>query len=81
MNGNEREYLIPGISRGSRARSLAYVPSPMLNSVSNYFYERRGGLARFTGYSGVVYLVGTYVKERLEEVKDKVLLERKARDK
>lgn len=53
----------------------------MLNSVSNYFYERRGGLARFTGYSATVYAVGTYVKERLQEVKDKVLLERKAREK
>jgi peroxin-3 len=53
----------------------------MLDSVSNYFYERRGGFARLTSYSGALYLAGTYAKDRLEEVKDRVLQERKARDK
>jgi peroxin-3 len=53
----------------------------MLYSITNYFYERRRGFARTAGYAGAAYLVGTYIKERLEEVKNKVVLERKARDK
>jgi len=53
----------------------------MFNSIPNYFYERRNGLLRATGYTGVAYLVTSYVKEQLQDIKDEVLLKRKAREK
>jgi len=53
----------------------------MLSSVPNYFYERRNGLLRATGYAGVAYLFTSYVKEQLKDVKDEVLHQRKAREK
>ena len=33
------------------------------------------------GFAGGVYLVGCYINERLEEVKERVMQERLARDK
>lgn len=53
----------------------------MFGSIPNYFYERRNGLLRATGYAGVGYLVTSYVKEQLRDVKNEVLLQRKAREK
>ncbi|KAF9652274.1 hypothetical protein BDM02DRAFT_3153748 [Thelephora ganbajun] len=52
----------------------------MFSSIPNYFYERRNGLLRATGYAGVAYFVTSYVKEQLKDVKDEVLLRRKARE-
>ena len=64
-----------------RTTANSHVNLSMLTSVSNYFYERRHGFARATGYAGAIYLAGSYVKNYLENVKDKVFLERRARDK
>jgi hypothetical protein len=52
----------------------------MLQSLAGYAYERRRGLAKTCGVVGGVYLVGRYVVNRLEEVRDKVIQERVARD-
>ncbi|KII91963.1 hypothetical protein PLICRDRAFT_173744 [Plicaturopsis crispa FD-325 SS-3] len=52
----------------------------MLKSVKTYVYDRRGGLAKTTGVVAGAYLVGRYVVERLEEVKEKVMEDRIARD-
>jgi peroxin-3 len=38
------------------------------------------GLAKTAGVIGGAYLIGRYVVERLEEVKEKVMQERLARD-
>lgn len=53
----------------------------MFNSIPNYFYERRNGLLRATSYAGAAYLITSYVKKQLQDVKDEVLLKRKAREK
>ena len=53
----------------------------MFGSIPNYFYERRNGPLRATGYAGAAYLVTSYVKGYLQEVKDQVLLQRKVREK
>jgi len=53
----------------------------MFGSIPNYFYERRNGLLRATGYAGAAYLITSYVKEQLQDVKDEVLHRRKAREK
>ena len=53
----------------------------MFGSIPNYFYEQRNGLLRATSYAGVAYLVSSYVKEQLQDVKDEVLVKRKAREK
>lgn len=52
----------------------------MLQSLTNYIYDRRRGLAKTIGVFGGTYLVGRYVSERLEEVKERVMQERLARD-
>ncbi|KAI0049914.1 hypothetical protein FA95DRAFT_1488242 [Auriscalpium vulgare] len=52
----------------------------MLNSVTNFFYERRRGFAKAAGVSGGVYLVGRYVSSRLKDVRDRVVQERAARE-
>ena len=64
-----------------RSPASIYSSSAMFNSIPNYFYERRNGLLRATGYAGVAYLVTSYVKEQLQDVKDEVLFKRKAREK
>jgi len=64
-----------------RSPASIYSSSTMLNAIPNYFYERRNGLLRATGCAGVAYLVTSYVKEQLQDVKDEVLLKRKAREK
>lgn len=54
--------------------------STMIESVKDYLYDRRRGLTKVVGVFGAAYLVGRYVSERLEEVKEKVMQERLARD-
>jgi hypothetical protein len=53
----------------------------MFGSIPNYFYERRNGLLRVTSYAGAAYLVTSYVKEQLRDVRDEVVLKRNAREK
>lgn len=53
----------------------------MLFGLPEYLYERRTGLKRAAGYVGGVYLVGRYVVERLDEIREKVVEDRTARDK
>lgn len=52
----------------------------MLDTVKGYVYDRRWRLAKAVTVTGSVYMVGRYVINRLEEVRDKVMLERMARD-
>jgi hypothetical protein len=52
----------------------------MLQSMKTYVYERRRGLGKSAAVVGGVYLVGRYVTERLEEVRDKVVQDQIARD-
>ncbi|KAF8480273.1 Peroxin-3, partial [Russula ochroleuca] len=51
----------------------------MLNSVSNYLYERRGGFVRSAGVVGGLYLVGEYAAARVADMRDSVLEKRVAR--
>jgi len=44
-------------------------------------YDRRKGLAKFAGVVGGAYLAGHYAIQRLEEVREKVVQERTAKDK
>lgn len=53
----------------------------MLQSLTGYVYEHRRGLVKTGGIVGGLYLVGRYVADRVEEVRDKVTQERIARDK
>ncbi|KDQ56756.1 hypothetical protein JAAARDRAFT_36244 [Jaapia argillacea MUCL 33604] len=52
----------------------------MFESTRNYFYERRGGFIKTAGVVGGVYVLGQYVVEQLEQVRDKVVEERTARE-
>lgn len=53
----------------------------MFHSVRTYVYDRRRGLCKSAAVVGGVYLVKRYISDRLEEVKNKVIQERAARDK
>ena len=53
----------------------------MLQSITNYFYDRRSGFAKAAGFVGGTYLVGRYVLDSLEEIKQRVVQEKTARDK
>lgn len=52
----------------------------MIQPVKRYLYDRRRGFAKTAGLVGGAYFVGRYVVERLEDVKEKVMQERLARD-
>ena len=52
----------------------------MLTTVKRYVAERRKGLVKAVGFVGAVYVAAQYVRDRLEEVKDKVTQERLARE-
>ncbi|KZV95819.1 hypothetical protein EXIGLDRAFT_834094 [Exidia glandulosa HHB12029] len=52
----------------------------MLASIRKFVYDRRRGLALTAGIAGSVYLAGRYVLARLEEIRDKVMQDRAARD-
>ena len=52
----------------------------MLQSLTGYVYERRRGLAKAAGVAGAFYLIGYHVKERLEEIREKVTQERAAQE-
>ena len=53
----------------------------MLHAVANFFTERRQGLTRAAAYLGGAYLTGKYVTNRLEDVREKVMQDRLAREK
>lgn len=53
----------------------------MLNALTNYVHERRRGLTRAAGYVGGAYLVGRYVRERLEDVRTRVVQDRLSKEK
>lgn len=53
----------------------------MFQQVKNYFYERRRTFATAAGVASTVYMVGRYVIERLEEMREEVLQGNRARDK
>ena len=73
--------LTPTLICFERSPAPIHSSSTMFGSIPNYFYERRNGLLRATSYAGAAYLATSYVKEQLQDVKDEVLLKRKAREK
>lgn len=52
-----------------------------LFGLPEYLYERRAGLTRVAGYVGGVYLVGRYVVEQMDEIRQKVIEDQNAREK
>ena len=53
----------------------------MFESLRRYVWERRRGLATTAGFLGGLYIFGQYVFRRLDEMRDKVMQERAAREK
>jgi peroxin-3 len=53
----------------------------MFGRLGNYIYERRQGILRTGGFVAGVYLVGSYVAERVSELRDRMVQERNAREK
>lgn len=53
----------------------------MLDSVSNYLYERRTKFAHTAGIAGGLYLVGQYATASIANMRDTVLEQRAAREK
>ncbi|PIL28704.1 transporter [Ganoderma sinense ZZ0214-1] len=52
----------------------------MFHALGNYFHERRRGLTKVAGYVGGAYMIGRYVSERLDDVRNSILQERAARE-
>lgn len=52
----------------------------MLNSITNYVYERRKRITRTAGVVGGLYLVGRYASARISDMGDRVREERLARE-
>lgn len=53
----------------------------MFDRIRNFFYERRRGFATAAGVAGTVYVVGKYVGERLEEMRNEAMQIQLAREK
>lgn len=53
----------------------------MLFGIPEYLTERRAGFTRTAGYVGGVYLVGRYVVDRLDEMRQNVVEDQNAREK
>ncbi|KAI5117910.1 hypothetical protein M0805_003603 [Coniferiporia weirii] len=45
----------------------------MFERIRNYFYERRGGFFTAAGVAGTIYMTGTYITERLEEMREQAV--------
>ena len=60
---------------------VCYHSLAMFHAFGNYFQERRRGLTKVAGFVGGAYMVGRYVSQRLDDVRNSILLERAARDK
>ena len=84
---------LPGVERHSTG-NLEALESPavqlllvcchslvMFHAFGNYFQERRRGLTKVAGFVGGAYMVGRYVSQRLDDVRNSILLERAAREK
>ncbi|KIK92921.1 hypothetical protein PAXRUDRAFT_26536 [Paxillus rubicundulus Ve08.2h10] len=52
----------------------------MFDSIKRYIYDRRRGLIKSAVLTGGTYAISLYVHERLEEMKEKVIREKAARD-
>ncbi|KAI0265276.1 Peroxin-3 [Gloeopeniophorella convolvens] len=52
----------------------------MLNTVSNYLYDRRARLAKTAGVVGGLYLAGQYAMARIDDVRERIVQERTARE-
>ncbi|KAH9974162.1 Peroxin-3 [Lactifluus volemus] len=52
----------------------------MLNSISNYVYERRVKLVRTAGIVGGLYLLGQYASARMADMSNRILEQRVARE-
>lgn len=53
----------------------------MFERIRNFFYERRRGFATAAGVAGTVYMVGRYISERIEEMRNEDMELQKAREK
>jgi Peroxin-3 len=53
----------------------------MLNSISNYVYERRIKLVRTASVVGGLYLLGQYASARMADMSNRILEQRVAREK
>lgn len=53
----------------------------MFDGIRNYFYDRRNGFYTFAGVAGGVYMAGTYLTERVEEIREDAVQLQKAREK
>ena len=53
----------------------------MFQRLRNFFFDRRRGLATAVGVVGALYMVGRYVLERLEEMREQVAQAKRAREK
>lgn len=53
----------------------------MLGAIGSYLYDRRRGLLKSAGVIGTLYVAGKYAIQRLEEIKEAVLIERNAKEK
>lgn len=53
----------------------------MFTSIRRYLWERRRGFATTAGFLGGLYLFGQYVFHRLDEMREKVMQERAAKEK
>lgn len=53
----------------------------MFQATRKYLNERRGGFLKIGGFVGGGYLAARYISERLEDVKNRVMQDRVARDK
>jgi Peroxin-3 len=53
----------------------------MLNSISNYVYERRVKLVRTASAVGGLYLLGQYASARMADMSNRILEQRVAREK
>lgn len=52
----------------------------MFESIRGYLYGRRRTLAKTAGLLGGLYLLARYIMQRIEEVREKVIQDRLARD-
>lgn len=53
----------------------------MFTSIKTYVSDRRSGVAKIAAAAGGFHVVKGYIRDRLEEVKDRLEQERVARDK
>jgi peroxin-3 len=52
----------------------------MFDSIKRYVYDRRRGFIQSAVMMGGTYAISSYARERLEEMKEKVVREKAARE-